>query len=267
MFRKLREQGDGASGDLAVAAPAQETPTPESTTPVATPVQGDAGKETTPSVREADLQAQIERLNKTVGDQGNQIGDFKKKDAVQTQELTTFRAFNESLKKTPREVLKPLNTAAGMQVTTPAGIDPSVIGDPTADKGTGIATYIQQVVQQAITDGMGPVNSVVETVHEQHLATKYGESWDELAPVRAANMTRIQSNQIPRSELAHIVSEYDRLPQTISDAKMAGREEYRLELEKKAKEHIADPSGQEQGKVPESEQNVNSAASKLESEW
>ena len=259
MFRKLRDQGDGSSGDSAVTAPApQETPTPEATTPKATPAKGEAGKE--PSV--ADLQAQIANLKKTVGDQGNEIGDYKKTAGLHKQELDTNRAFMDQLKKSPAETLKSLGVAAGLQVTAPSK-DPVSTGDAAADQ----AAQVDAIVKKALAEHMGPVKSVIDTVQESHLAAKYGDAWDELTQIRNSNQMRIQSNQIPISELAHMVSEYDRFSKHIAAAKLVGREELRAELAKKALEHKADPSGQPEGTPPEKEQTVAEGAKRLQDTW
>ena len=266
MFRKLREQGDGSSGDPAVSEPApQETPTPESKAPEATPEKGDVGKETAPSV--TDLQTQIATLKKTVGDQGNQIGDFKKSQVSDKQALKNHQDFEDSLRKNPASVLQPFADASGYKLVAPSGADPTAIGDPSADQGAGLTNYINQLVGKTLTESLVPVNAMMGTMHEQHLATKYGESWDELTQVRNSNLGRIQGKQIPDVELAHIVSEYQRFPQHIEAAKLAGREELRAELEKKALEHKADPTGQEPGKKPEGEETAVSAASNLGEEW
>jgi len=253
MFRKLREQGDGNSGDTAVAEPAQEAPTPE-----AAPQAESGGKE--PTVTE--LQEQVAGLKKTVGDQGNQIGDFKKSEALSKQELDTNRAFMDQLKKTPAETLKSLGLAAGLTVTAP-NTEPTVTGDPAVDQ----TAQINAIVSKALADNMGPVNSVIDAVQETHLAAKYGDAWDDLNQIRNSNMVRLQSNQLPMSEVAHMVSEFERFPQHIAAAKQQGREEYRAELEKKANEHLSDGTGQEPHKVPENEQTPSHAAQKLGNSW
>lgn len=256
MFRKLREQGDGKSGDPAVTEPASpevSTPAPE-----ATPDKGEAGKE--PSV--ANLQAQIANLKKTVGDQGNEIGGHKKTAALHKQEMDTNRAFMDQLKKSPAETLKSLGVAAGLQVTAPSA-DPVSTGDAAADQ----AAQVDAIVKKAMAEHMGPVNTVIDTVQESHLASKYGDAWDELTAIRNANQIRIQGNHIPLSELAHMVSEFERFPQHLAAAKLAGGEELRAELALKATEHLADPTGQEQGKPPPEEQTAASGAKRLGDTW
>ena len=254
MFQRFRDQGDGGSGAPAVAAPA----TPETPTP-ATPADS-GGSGTEPTV--AELKEQITKLNKVMGDQGNEIGEYKKTAALNKQEMDTNRAFMDQLKKSPAETLKSLNLAAGLTVTTPSA-EPVTTGDPAADQ----TAQINSIVAKAMADNMAPVNSMMGTVQETHLATKYGEGWDELAPVRAANAARIQGNHIPLSELAHMVSEFERIPQHLEAAEQKGREGYRAELEQKAKEHLSEPSGQEPHKIPEDEQTAAYGAKRLNTAW
>ena len=206
-------------------------------------------------------------MQKTVGDQGNQIGDYKKSQATDRQALENHKAFEDSLRKNPASVLKPFADASGYKLVAPSGVDPSVIGDPSADQGAGTAKYIQDLVGKTHAESMVPINAMMSTMHEQHLATKYGDAWDELTQVRNSNLTLIQGKQIPDAELAHIVSEFQRFPQHITDAKLAGREELRAELEKKAMEHKAEPSGQEPGKPPSEEQTAATGAKRLSDTW
>ena len=257
MFRKLRDQGDGSSAAPGVTEPAPEVSPPEKA-PEAAPAKGEAGKEPTL----AELQDTIAGMKKTIGDQGNQIGDFKKSSALTEQELNTSRAFMDQLKKSPAETLKSLGLAAGLTVSAPSA-EPATTGDPAADQ----AAQINAIVQKALAENMGPINTVASTVQEAHLATKYGDAWDELAQIRNSNQVRLQSNQIPMSEVAHMISEYERFPKHLAAAKLEGREDYRKELADKAGQHLPDGSGQEPHKIPESEQTPSHAAKKLASNW
>lgn len=253
MFRKLREQGDGKSGDSAVA-----TPAPEANPSEQAPVADSGAKE--PTVTE--LQEQITGLKKTMGDQGNEIGEYKKTAALNKQQMDTDAAFMGQLKTNPAETLKSLGVAAGLTVTTPSA-ELTTTGDQAADQ----AAQTDAIVKKALAEHMGPVNVMMSTVQESHLATKYGESWDTLAGVRNSNLIRLQSNQIPMSEVAHMVSEYERMPQHLEAAELRGREKYRAELEKKAGGHLPDGTGQEPHTVPESEQTPTHAAAKLAQSW
>ncbi len=254
MFKKFREQGDGSS-----AAPGVTEPAPsEVSTPEPAPSTDQGGEQ--PTV--AELQEKITGLNKIVGDQGNEIGVFKKAETLTKQELDTNRAFMDQLKKSPAETLKSLGLAAGLTVTAPSA-ELTKTGDPAADQ----TAEINSIVQKALADNMGPVNTIMSTVQESHLAAKFGDAWDTLAQVRQSNMARIQAGHIPTSELAHMVSEFERLPEHIAAARLEGREELRAELEKKAGQHLPDGSGQEPHKIPENEQTAAHGAKRLGNMW
>lgn len=253
MFRKLRDQGEGSS-----AAPGVTEPAPEAKTSEPAPIADSGTQEPTVS----ELQEKITSLKKTMGDQGNEIGEYKKTAALNKQQMDTDAAFMGQLKQSPAETLKSLGLAAGLTVTAPSA-EPTTTGDAAADQ----AAQTDAIVKKALAEHMGPVNAIMSTVQESHLAAKFGDAWDELAGVRNSNLIRLQSNQIPMSEVAHMVSEFERMPQHLAAAKLEGREDLRAELEKKAGQHLPDGSGQEPHKVPESEQTPAHAAKKLADSW
>jgi len=262
MFRKLLEQGDGTSGTPAVTPPATEpVSTPEPKTPEPKPDKGEGGKEKTPSMDE--MKAEIAKLKKTVGEQGNQIGEYKKSTSTLEQELQSHRGLMEALKKNPSATLKSLASAANVNLGEKPAVDPSIIGDPTADPG-GLQKYLDMLVGNKFAEAMQPMNAMLNTMEEQNLANRFGESWDQKARVREANLTAIRAGQFTPMHLAQIVSEFQDFPNQLAAAKEAGREELREELRKKALEHVEDTAGADHpGGKPGEEQTAVTAAEKL----